>query len=472
VRDLGSKNGTLLNGRKMEGPALLKNGDRVTAGQQTLEVGSPGATVLFVEEASTGLTTGGAIATGLAEVLRSDPNRYVRALIRAGRELSSQRPLEELFGLILNLALEAVSARRGVLATLEAGELTVRAHSGDDFRISGTVRDRVLDGRESLLIRDAQMDPHLREHESIVLQKIHSLLAVPLQTDNRVLGLIYADATQREFTREDLNLLTVLANVAAIRLEHARLAQIEVAERMLNYELQQAMQIQQGLLPADAPNIQGLELAGSSVACRGVGGDYFDYVPFEDGRLGLLVGDVAGKGMAAALLMSSLQARVEILLPGTTNLAATLTRLNQAVCAKCPGNRFITFFAAILDPATGELRYGNAGHNPALVVRADGRIERLDTAGMVLGILKHSRYEELHTTLAPGDLLVLYSDGVTEAVNPAGEEFDEKRLEEVVLARRGGAAQEIAAAIHDAVAEFAGGAAQADDVTVLIAKRV
>ena len=479
LRDLGSKNGTMLNGRKIEAAVRLKPGDRIVAGQQMLDVGpaggsgpAAGATMIFVDEASTGMSTGGAIATGLAEVLRADPNRHVRALIKAGRELSSQRPLEELFGLILNLALEAVSAARGVLATIENGELIIRAHAGDDFRISTTVRDRVLTGRESLLIRDAQLDPNLREQASIVLQNVHSLLAVPLQTDNRVLGLIYADASRREFTREDLNLLTVLANVAAIRLEHARLAQIEVAERMLNHELQQATQIQQGLLPTTAPLVAGVDLAGASVACRGVGGDYFDFLPFADGRVGLVVGDVAGKGMAAALLMSSLQARVQILFTEASDLAPALTRLNQAVCLSCPGNRFITFFAAILDPATGELAYANAGHNPPLVVRADGTVERLDTPGMVLGVLKQGRYESARTQLAAGDVLVLYSDGVTEAVNSAGDEFDEPRLESTVLAQRSLGAGELVSAIHEAVADFAAGAPAADDITVLVAKRV
>src|ERR1700733_9278895 len=197
----------------------------------------------------------------------------MRALIRAGRELAGNMPLAELFKLIMNLSVEAVGATRGVLMTLEGKELVVRAAHGEGFRISSAVRDRVINAKTSLLVRDARLDEAFAGRMSIVQQQIRSMLAVPLQTDDRVIGLIYLDSPHfvHEFTKEDLNLLTVMANVAAIRIEHARLAEVEQAERVLARDLEQAAEIQRGLLPACAPVVPGVDLAGYNAACRTVG---------------------------------------------------------------------------------------------------------------------------------------------------------------------------------------------------------
>src|SRR5258707_896541 len=233
--------------------------------------------------------------------------------------------------------------------TIEDDELQVRAHRGDGFKISNTVRDRVLREKASLLVRDAQLDQNLREHVSIVEQKVRSMIAVPLQTNDRVIGLIYVDSPHliREFTREDLNLLTVMANVAAIRIEHARLNEIEAVEKMMANELEQAALIQQRLLPSVAPKVPGMDIAAKTAACRGVGGDYYDFIEFANGHIGMLVGDVAGKGMPAALLGSQLQARVHVVFDDPENLAKKFVRLNKATCGNCPDNRFITFFMGV-----------------------------------------------------------------------------------------------------------------------------
>ena len=398
----------------------------------------------------------------------------MRALIRAGRELAGHRPLDELFTVIMDLSVEAVMAGRGVLMTLEGDELQVRAARGEGFKISTTVRDRVLRKKESLLVRDAQLDQALREHMSIVEQKVRSMIAVPLQTNDRVIGLIYVDSPHliREFSREDLNLLTVMANVAAIRIEHARLNEIEEAERAMAKDMQQAALIQQRLLPEKSPVVPGLDIAGRTKACRTVGGDYYDYLAFADGRIGVLVGDVAGKGMPASLLMSSLQARVQVLFEDGDDLARKIGRLNKAVSANCPDNRFITFFMGIIDPKTGELVYTNAGHNPPVVVRAAGGFEMLKGAGgVILGIMPMAVYKEARVTLDPGDTLVLFTDGVTEAVDPSDEEYGEARLAALVGSMKDRPSEEIVEAIHNAVATYTQGAPAADDITVVVTRR-
>jgi sigma-B regulation protein RsbU (phosphoserine phosphatase) len=184
-----------------------------------------------------------------------------------------------------------------------------------------------------------------------------------------------------------------------------------------------------------------------------------------------VVADVAGKGMPASLLMSSLQARVEVLFEEPGNLAAKVTKLNRIVKSKCPGNRFITFFICVLDPATGEINYCNAGHNPPLLVRASGEVETLPAGGLILGILPVANYDEGRCRLEPGDTVVLYSDGVTEAATPSGDDFGETRLADVVKKSPALRAPAMVQAIFDEVTAFTEGAPPADDITVVVARR-
>ena len=490
VEDLGSKNGTLLNGEPLKMQMPFHPGDRIAAGHLTIEFAGaepfiPANTVIFVENEDTSPTTATTVEANLTAVLgppEEDLNKthvmtgnpQTWALIRAGRELAGHRPLSELFEVIMDLSMEAVMAGRGVLMTVEGTELRVRAARGAGFQISTTVRDRVLRDKKSILVRDAQLDQHLRQHMSIVEQKVRSILAVPLQTNDRVIGLIYLDSPNhiREFSREDLNLLTVMANVAAIRIEHARLNEIEEAERAMNKEMQQAAQIQQGLLPSKAPHIDGLDIAAKTVPARHVGGDYYDFIPFPDGQIGMMVGDVAGKGMPASLLMSSLQARVHVLFEDSSHLAEKLGRLNKATTANCPDNRFITLFMGILNPQTGELVYASAGHNPPLLVRAKGGYETLTAGGVVLGILSAATYEDSHITLEKGDVLVMFSDGVTEAPNANDEEYGDARLADLVAGMSKRSAREIVDAVHASVGTYTEGAPPADDITVMVARRL
>jgi len=492
VEDLNSKNGTLLNGERLSGRRRLQVGDRITVGRVTLLFDDPveaaDRTVLFVPDDTLPTSSTASVRTNLEEVVGEDSDGLeaalkspaiagtprVQALLEAGRELADHRPLPELFKVILELAANSVGATRGVVLTLEGAQLVPRAARGEHFVISRAVRDRVIGGKESLLILDASQDEMLRGSMTIVSQKVKSLMAVPLQTVNKVTGLIYLDSPEfiRPFTSEDLTLLTVMANIAAVRIENARLVEVEQAERMMKKELEQAAEIQRGLLPKDAPKVDGLELAGFSVACRSVGGDYFDYLELSDGRIGLLVGDVAGKGLSAAMLMSNLQARVQILSEDVEDLSAMMSRLNKSICGNCPGNRFITFFLGICDPRTGELWYSNAGHNPPYLMRSDGDIEMLTVGGPVLGILKVAPYRAEKLTMQRGDVLVMFSDGVTEARSPDDEEYGEERLLAELSSLRRATAQEIRKVMQDSVERFMGTAPAADDITLVVARKL
>jgi len=487
LHDLNSKNGTILNGSRVSKRMPLKSGDRVMAGHLILVY--DGATarnskpvVIFdPREEEEEHTSSSTVITSLEGVIKPDRGEnsgvaaaQVSALIRAGNELAGHRPLPELFRFILDLAIQAVKADRGVLLTVEDEELVVRANKGDGFRISTAVRDRVLNSGASVLVRDTSIDDAFRERRSIVEQNIRTLMAVPLQTREQIIGIIYVDSPSllREFSKDDLSVLTVMANVAAIRIEQTRYAEIEQARQILARELEQAAEIQRRFLPGVAPTVPGLDLAGHNAACRTVGGDYYDFFPYEGGRVAMVLGDVSGKGMPASLLMMGLQARVEVLIQEPKDLAEVMTKLNRITSANCPSNRFISLFFCILDGATGELTFCNAGHNPPLLIRANGEWEQLKGGGPVIGILPSIEYQEYKTHLDVGDTLAIYSDGVTEAANLHSHEFEVERLAEAVLATRHLSAETIVNEVNRAVAEFTSGAAQSDDITLVIARRV
>ena len=379
-----------------------------------------------------------------------------------------------MFPTIFTLAIEGVGAQRGVVMTLEGERLVVKANKGEGFHISSAVRDRVLNEKSSMLVRDTQLDDAFRERMSIVEQKVRTLMAVPLQTKDRTIGLIYVDSPNmfRAFTKDDLSLLTVMANVAAIRIEHARLAEVEETERRMARELQQAAEIQRSFLPAGAPQVAGADLAGYNAPCRTVGGDYFDFFQYPNGRVAMVLGDVSGKGMPASLMMMGLQARVQVLAEEPQNLATVINRLNKITCQNCPSNRFITFFMCVLDPATGELAYCNAGHNPPVLVRAAGTVEYLDGGGPPLGILRIANFAEYRTQLAPGDVLAIYSDGVTEAMNAKDEEFGDEQFAEALMANRHKGAAEIVESVTQALIAFTDGSPAADDITLVVARRL
>jgi len=262
-----------------------------------------------------------------------------------------------------------------------------------------------------------------------------------------------------------------MANVAAIRIEHARLATVEQAEKLMESELAQASEIQLSLLPAEAPSYPGYEIAGYNFPCRTVGGDYYDFLPYPDGRLGLAVGDVSGKGLPAALMMSSLQARVQMLIETAPEPAQAVTILNRNLAERCPLGKFITFFYGVLYPSTGKLEYSNAGHNYPLLLRADGAVEQLTGAGMIMGLFRDVDYEQREVFLQPGDMLALFSDGVTEACDSSGEQFGEEGLTEYILARKFATCAQIVEGLADHVRTWANSSSLADDFTVVLVRR-
>jgi serine phosphatase RsbU (regulator of sigma subunit) len=490
VRDAGSRNGTRINGVRLTAIARLMDGDRITAGDLTIRYAAQSQAkecgtedVVFIAQEPALLPP--PVSVDLKSALEKSTdvvgqpklgNLHLGALVRAGRELAGHSSPENLFQLILDLSLDVVKASRGVVMTREPDHtLKTCAIRGKGLRISTRIRDRVLEQQTSLLVRDANLDRDFAAQVSIIAEQIRSFLAVPLQTGEQVIGLIYLDSPQliRNFTVEDLNLVTVMANIAAIRIEQARLVEAEHAKKLLDRELERAAEIQRRLLPARAPDVEGFDLAGYNAPCRMVGGDYYDFVRYPDEQIGLFIADVSGKGLPAALLMSSLQARIKVLFQEPGRLAEQVAQLNRITAANCPDNCFITLFTATLNPATGRIEYCNAGHNPPLLIHKNDEIERLGANGLIVGIMGDTTYEEGTCALERGEVLVLFSDGLTEASNPdSGQEFGEERL--VALLKKEGdqPSAKLIESIKAALSSFTGGAAAADDVTIVVARRL
>jgi phosphoserine phosphatase RsbU/P len=247
---------------------------------------------------------------------------------------------------------------------------------------------------------------------------------------------------------------------------------LEVADRLsLKNDLEIARDIQQAMLPSGLYDAPGVETVGFSRPANTVGGDFYDILPLEDGRLVVTVGDVAGKGSPAALLMALLLAMLRTLVDEKLEPAELVTRLNVQVSRHAPGTRFITLFYAVFDPRTGDLTYVNAGHTAPLLLRNDGSIERLTEGGIALGMFAHSTYQTGHATIQPNELVATYSDGITEAENPNGQPFDESGLESTLQSNRGLEISAVGSAVVRAVELYTADTRLADDLTILLLRR-
>jgi len=247
---------------------------------------------------------------------------------------------------------------------------------------------------------------------------------------------------------------------------------LEVADRLsLKNDLEIARDIQQAMLPGSGYSAPGVETFGMSRPANTVGGDFYDILPLDDGRLVITLGDVAGKGSPAALLMALLLAMLRTLVDENLEPAALVTRLNAQVCRHAPGTRFITLFYAVYDPATGTMIYVNAGHTQPLLVRRNRSCERLTEGGMALGMFEQSTYQTGHVVIQPDELVAVYSDGITEAENPHGRPFDESGLESALTANLSGSISAIGAAVVGAVERHTADTRLADDLTILLLRR-
>src|SRR5882762_468249 len=508
LQDLGSANGTLYNGAPVDGTIKLSPGGRIRIGETEIVYDDGSLSALLnatmitdsisepVPEATIALNSSDRSTSGLLETIegaRTQPSFEEKrqssgqgdllALIsKVGVTLLASATLNETLQQIAALAFESVPADRCLIMMREDGtqelkvkvaQLRDRKGNVGEIRVSRTIMEEVVGKGKAVLTADAQHDPLLMS-STMMLQPVRSVLAVPLGVGEKVFGLIYADSPMAEgrFSEDHLKVLTTLASVAAIRVENARLLEMQMERQRLENELQLASEIQQRFQPAAPPQVPGYELQGISFPCYEIGGDYYDFIWRADGRLVITLGDVSGKGTAAALLMSSLHAAVHAQCSANNSIVETICAVNRYLAENIPSNRFVTLFYAELDPLTGVLSFINAGHNPPLIVHAGGTVENLSSGGLPLGIKPDAVFRGGKTQFQNGDVLVIYSDGVSEAPNAAGEEFGTSRLQDVVARNLDASAAGIRDRIEAALTKFAQGTPASDDITLVITKRL
>ncbi len=391
----------------------------------------------------------------------------IEALYDVGLAIASTLDLDALAEEILLRAVSLLDARRGALYLREGDEYRATSRFGGEARASfpdcgkGSVPDDALPGTAHLLA-----------------------LPIAIENDRRGI-LVMADKESRfgvgPFTAEDRRTLALFANQAAIALENARLHREALEKERYERDMQLAAEIQRQILPKGVPVLPGYEIAGWNRPAREVGGDYYDLLPLAVGsfassddrseRLGVALGDVSGKGVPAALMVSTLHSAIRLLMGRVETGPRLVERLNKHILASSAPNKFITLLVGELDPEVGAFRYVNAGHNPGLLLRMDGTLERLAAGGLPVGLLPGGSYRADRADLRPGDLLCLYSDGITECASLADEELGEARLVELLRSVADRPVGEIMEAVEEAVTAFAEGAPQGDDQTVVLIRR-
>ncbi|MGI9054729.1 MAG: SpoIIE family protein phosphatase [Pyrinomonadaceae bacterium] len=495
LQDLGSANGTRYNGAVVSMPIPLTSGGKIQIGETVLvfedERFDDKKNATLIAENTEALDPSKTIALTrekmpTAEILESQFSSRTELLgiiSKVGVALLSSKGLEDTLNQVASLVFETVPAERCMIMLRDEDEndgvkiLVARVRGKDEkieeVRISRTVMDEVLKNGKSVLTSDAQHDPRYAS-QTMALLGIRSVLAVPLSVqEQEVFGIVYADSPTYEatFTEEHLNILTTLASVASIRIENAQLMEERIHRERMERELELATEIQQRLQPSAPPVIEGYEFQGISFSCYEIGGDYYDFINRHDGKMLIALGDVSGKGTAAALLMSSVHAAIHAQVAAKHSLLDTVTSVNQYLAENTPTNRFVTLFIAELDPETGKIGYINAGHNPPLIGRNDGSVEQLGSGGFPLGIMPSAEYELGETYLKGDEALIIYSDGVSEAADLSGEEFGMERLTEVITKNLHRSASGMRDKIESSLSNFIQSAPAGDDITMVIVKK-
>ena len=405
-------------------------------------------------------------------------------LYRISQTFNSTLDLREVLDRVMDEVVAVTRAERGFLMLRgHDGSLEFRTARGieqrtieePEFQISRGIVDRVaLEGRP-LLTSDAQLDPLLGERASVRLLGLRAILCVPLEVKGKVVGVVYVDSRIQSgvFSPDDLDLLAGIASSAAIAIDNARLYQVAVEKGRMERELQVAREVQASLIPQSAPLVEGWEFAGWWQPAREVSGDFYDYPFFGDGHQGLLIGDVTDKGMPAALFMAHSRSIVRASAAAAADPLGAIRNANASLCAQTTNGMFVTLCLAHFEPGSGRLTYVNAGHNPPLhwdsLKKGWKPFER---SGLPLAIDPQAEYTQHTVDARPGDALVFYTDGVTDATNLADEFFGRERLLEVLGAHAGRPAAEQGDRLRQTLAAFIGPAALYDDVTFVIARRL
>ncbi len=499
IEDMGSRNGTFVNEAQVPAAQPLRAGDVIRIGNTNIVFRpAPAPTPAPAPERESRVLSSTAGMTCIIPVKEFEAQwaavdtaaeqqdalvseiQRLNILQQIASSLLDHNDLERLFYDCLDLIVSVVPARRSCLMMLENGALAVKAFripdaapntpSADILRFSNTVRRLVIEEKSAVLTANVEGDPQLEGAHSIIVQGIKSVMCVPLWNGDKIYGLIYLDSpfSEKAFNKNNLQLLTAVANLVTMKIENFLYIHELLKKKAMEKELEFAADVQKFLLQPTLPEIPHLETAVFYNSCKQLGGDYYHCLPLGGDRHLFLIADVMGKGTGAALLTASLHAYLSTYCERPIALADLIGCLNRSIATQCDGQIFVTLFALIVRLPDFEVEYCNAGHNEVILVRGDGAVEQLQEGGTLLGAMPDYPYASRSVILRPGDLLALYTDGVTEMEDPAGNMFGKERLIDLLVSHRGLACQDLSWRLLGELDAFRSGAEPHDDVTGIL----
>jgi sigma-B regulation protein RsbU (phosphoserine phosphatase) len=420
---------------------------------------------------------------------RKNPEDEVERLRRAVEELSVlnelaravslSRDSDQMMQTIISRSVQAVNAQEASITMVDQEEMVPtrtliwKCNEGEDddhYHLNRNVLGCMCREKRALVINDPAADPRFKGTN--ISEGIRNCLCVPMLVGAELKGVLSAyNKIGGDFDDDDQRILAIMATQSAQVLEQQRLLESEKDALSIREDMRLAELIQEGLLPKGPPEIPGFDVAGASLAAGHVGGDYYDFIPLKDNHWAFALGDVSGKGVPAALLMANLQATLRSQVLQGTSCHQCLTNCNRLMYLSTPHDRFATLFYGRLDLRSNILTYCNAGHERPYHLGNDGNVQRLTTGGLAVGILEEFDYQDDIVTLRCGDMVVIFSDGVTDMINARDEAFGEERLEKIFMAGLDLSAQELVDLILTEVKNHAGNEPAFDDVTVMVIKK-
>jgi serine phosphatase RsbU (regulator of sigma subunit)/pSer/pThr/pTyr-binding forkhead associated (FHA) protein len=499
VQDLGSRNGTIVNGETIQSLHHLQDGDKLKICDLSFAFYSDRPSDRFRDPDLATLPENFLIDdgehTGRSTIMSKldisggssgirvnvNPEIKLRAMIEITENLRKAISVDAVLPKMLDSLFKIfVQADRGfvVLRGAAKGQLLIkavkqrRADSEDMIRISRTIINSVLDGKQAILSADAGADSRFEMSQSIADFRIRSMMCAPLiNSDGEALGAIQIDTIDQRarFQQDDLDVLAGVANQAAFVLENAQLHEQSIKQQAIQKDLELAHKVQQGLLPNAPPKVEGYHFFDFYEPANQVGGDFYDYIFLPGGKIAVVLADVSGKGVPAALVMARISSEVRFCLAIEPSVAEAVNRINAGFCRSGWDDKFVTFVLTLVDPVQQEITLVNAGHMPPLLRRADGKVEPIgddDSAGLPLGIDSDSQYSSSTLSFASGDFLTMFTDGISEAMNPDNKLYGTERLS-AAIGRQVPDVAALGRVILEDVKQFVAGRSQSDDMCLV-----
>lgn len=491
IEDLGSGNGTFVNGQKVEQPQTLKTNDRIKLGPVLFRFEGEKPIISGTEETSVGAvsfdsgegtsTITGRIGGSALDQLDVKPAEKLKAVLEITKSLAGTIDIDKILPKLLDTLFGIFPhADRGCVLLLDNKTQQMipramkhrRADADESVKLSRTILKSVIESKETILSADASSDSKFNASESISSLAIRSMMCAPLLGLNGdVLGVINIDTQNplAQFRADDAQILTAVAVPAALAYEGARLLQSYVEKQKQDNEMAIASNVQLALLPESMPEVDGYSFFAMYESAQAVGGDYYDVVPLPNGKIAVAFGDVAGKGVPASLIMSRLSTVVRSVTEFLDDAGQAIEKINGHMCARAVEGRFATFVLIIIDPVKHTMSFVNAGHMSPIIRKSDGTLEEFpdEICGVPLGVVDGYSYDVVMRDIHPGETFVIYTDGVSEAMNAAGDLYGIETLRNLVQ-KESGDTQQLGTKIRADVRRHAGGIPQNDDITLMV----